>query len=89
MHSARSENRTQGTLTARSPMVEPLVHAIGVTGPELDNARAFARQLCRDRNAWSVRTASAQRHRPIKRHEAEAELRRALTALNNGGADHG
>ncbi len=86
MHNGTLSPRRR-TLTVRSPMVEPLVQDIGAIGHELDDVRAFARQICLDRNAWSIRNGGALTHRRISRHEADNELRRALAALKGG--NHG
>lgn len=72
-------------LFPRHAVAEPLVQGLGVDGDDLDSVRAFAISLCRTRNAWSVANARANRPYLIKRHEAEAELRRALAALEREG----
>lgn len=88
MHSSQIEQRpARPRLSLRDPSVEALVREIGAEGRELDQVRAFARQVCRDRNEWSIRNGGSLAHRRITRADAERELKRALAALAAGGAD--
>lgn len=72
-------------LFPRHAVAEPLVLGLGIDGAALDDVRAFAISTCRERNAWSVRHARSRPTRRILRHEADAELRRALAALAVAG----
>jgi hypothetical protein len=88
MHSSEQARPQRRKLVPRNPFVEPLVHDLGVAGADLDETRAFALQLYRDRNRWSVARGKASVERPISREQAEQELKRALGALW-GGQNHG
>lgn len=88
MHSSEQARPQRRKLVPRNPLVEPLVHDLGVAGADLDETRAFALQLYRDRNNWSVAKGRTLGDRRIDRQEAEQEYKRALLALR-GGQNHG
>lgn len=76
-------------LSVRDPQLEALVRNLDSAGVDLEAVRAFGRHVTSARNAWSIRKGGALAHRRISRVEADAELRKALDALKNGGARHG
>ena len=80
----RQEGRVR--LSVRDPLVENLVGNLDFAGVNLEELRAWCKQVCRDRNQWSVRRGGGLVHRRLRPNDAEQVLRRELAALAAGGA---
>lgn len=80
------DHKRRPRLSARFPEIEILMANAG-EGTNLDEVRAFALKLWRDRNDWSVQRGGSLVNCRISRRDADRELRRALAILNEGGAD--
>ena len=93
MGAIRTENATpekqkgRQTLSVRDPLVESLVVGLGIEGEHLEQLRRFCKRLTRERNRWDVsRRAGLFAVRPLKKHEADQALRRALQATPGGSS---
>ena len=73
------------TLSVRDPLVERLVTGLGIEGESLEQLRRFCKRLTRERNLWDVqRRTGLFGVRPLKKHEADQALRRALQSTVGG-----
>ncbi len=91
MRAIRTENATlqkqegRKTLSVRDPLVERLVQGLGVEGESLEQLRRFCKRLTSERNRWDVsRRSGLFGVRPLKKHEADQALRRALQSTVGG-----
>jgi len=80
----QDSHKPRPLLSVRFREIEILVANAG-EGTNLDEVRAFALKLWRDRNDWSVQRGGSLVNCRISRRDADRELRRALATLNDGG----
>lgn len=80
-----SKQKGRSTLSVRDPLVESLVVGLGIEGESLEQLRRFCKRLTRERNLWDVqRRTGLFGVRPLKKHEADQALRRALQSTVGG-----
>jgi len=81
--------RDRARLSVRDPMVENLVGNLDSDGDNLEELRAVCKAICRQRNAWSIRSRSGLLGSSgrIGKADADRALKQELAKIAKAGAE--